>query len=270
MQSLSRGLALLGELGRHGRPMTLTELTAVAGLHKSTVHRMLGAFLEHGLVQRVDDNRYTVGVGLYELAESARPAPATARWPHIQAALGALGRAVHRPVGFALPRYGGLVRSLSVDARGGAVPPARGTASLTGTELGAAYLAFRPRAEAERCAARHGTDGYRLLLSLGRIRARGYAVGAAVAAPVLGPDGLAIAAVEVTVDEQDRVARQRIGVATVGCARRVAGCLTPAVGPAPAATPASRPRPTRTPPAGRPRPARTPAAGLVAPSGASA
>ncbi|HEY3502646.1 MAG TPA: helix-turn-helix domain-containing protein [Actinocatenispora sp.] len=237
MQSLSRGLTLLGELGRHGRPMTLTELTAIAGLHKSTVHRMLAAFVEHGLVQRLDGSRYAVGVGLYELAESARSASgATARWPRIRAALTDLARATGQPAGFAVPRFGALVRSVTVGAPvpGPSAASAEGSASadaeipLAGTALGAAYLAFRPRPEAERVAARH-PDGYALLLGLGRTRARGYAVLDGVAAPVLGPDGLATAAVEVAVPAGDRLAVQRIGLAAVACARRVAGLLaTPA------------------------------------------
>lgn len=223
MQSLSRGLTLLGELGRRGRPMTLTELTAVAGLHKSTVHRMLAAFVEHGLVQRLDGSRYAVGVGLYELAESARTASTgAARWPRIRAALADLARATGQPAGFAVPRFGVLVRSLGA---GGDPADTGAEVPLVGTALGAAYLAFRPRPEAERVAARHPDDGYALLLGLGRTRARGYAIGDSVAAPVLGPDGLATAAVEVAVPAGDRLAVQRIGLATVACARRVAGLL---------------------------------------------
>lgn len=229
MQSLSRGLTLLGELGRRGRPMTLTELTAVAGLHKSTVHRMLAAFVEHGLVQRLDGSRYAVGVGLYELAEAARSAPgATARWPRIRVALADLARATGQPAGFAVPRFGALVRSVTADPTG-APAPADADVPLAGTALGAAYLAYRPRPEAERVAARHSNDGYALLLGLGRTRARGYAVLDGVAAPVLGPDGLATAAVEVAVPAGDRLAVQRVGLAVVACARRVAGLLaTPA------------------------------------------
>ena len=45
----------------------MTELAVTVGLHKSTVHRILATFCEHGLADRVDDHRYTALDGLAAL-----------------------------------------------------------------------------------------------------------------------------------------------------------------------------------------------------------
>lgn len=50
VQSLERAFALLELLALHPRGMALTELAETTGLHKSTVHRLLGSLFSLGYV----------------------------------------------------------------------------------------------------------------------------------------------------------------------------------------------------------------------------
>lgn len=81
-QSLERALTLLGTLG--GGNATLDELADAAGVHKTTVLRLLRTLEKQRFVSRVDSRHYRLGSALFDLAnqalegldvrESARPA----------------------------------------------------------------------------------------------------------------------------------------------------------------------------------------------------
>lgn len=237
MKSLSRALTVLTELGRHGHPLTLSDITSAVGLHKSTVHRMLATFAEYGLVRRDEANRYVVGLGALDLARAARgePVPDGAVLP----ALTALREATGERPSYAVPRAGQLTVTAALDRT--EVGEHR---SLHATAAGKAYLAYRPHVEIDRYAARAPfpaatdrtiIDAYRLLSALARVRERGYAVEDGeqaaglrrIGAPVLDHDGLAVAAVGLTVP--DRVGHpaelRRLGAAVTACADQVRASL---------------------------------------------
>jgi IclR family acetate operon transcriptional repressor len=67
---LSRGLAILVELGRHPDGLALTELAKLVGLPVSTTHRLLTDLAELGFAT-VDQEtkRYSVGLRVLELAQ---------------------------------------------------------------------------------------------------------------------------------------------------------------------------------------------------------
>ncbi|NEE04304.1 IclR family transcriptional regulator [Phytoactinopolyspora halotolerans] len=230
MKSLSRALMVLNELSRCGRPLTLSDIAGAVDLHKSTVHRMLATFVEHGLVRRDEANRYVVGLGALELARAAQGQAGPG--PLVEATLSKLRDSTGLAAVYAQPRGGQLICTALAERRRGidpsvvrpgampARPPAPTTLSMHiafpmhATAVGKAYLAHRPRAEVDRFTSRAPfpgytprtiTDAYALLRSLARTRDRGFAVDdreyavdlRSISAPVLDHDGLAIAAVGV-------------------------------------------------------------------------
>jgi DNA-binding IclR family transcriptional regulator len=72
-QTLSRGLRVLRELARHPDGLTPSELAVRLEAHRPTVYRLLGSLVEERLVSRGVGGRYTLGLGLLELASAVRP-----------------------------------------------------------------------------------------------------------------------------------------------------------------------------------------------------
>lgn len=246
MQSLGRALTVLAELGRHDHGVSLSELGAALGLHKSTVHRMLGTLGEHGLVRRDEAGRYRVGLWALELARVARSQGTPDQV--VLDALAALWHEVRTTVHYAVPSGGQLVEVAAVDGTGECGTGAGGRFGLHVTAPGRAYLARRPMPEIEEFLARRpvpARDALRRALML--VRRHGYAVEGgesargirAVSAPVLDPRGHAVAAVTATLPAgqgADRLRRTpgavvataaRIRVALFGTARpRIAARCT--------------------------------------------
>ena len=184
MQSLSRALTVLAELNREDRPYGVTELAVTVGLHKSTVHRILATFCEHGLADRVDDHRYIARDGLTALRP---PAGRRSRPEHSLTSLGdRLGRLV--VLAKPLPKSVGLVLQVAAVAGGGTVQPGHAV-SLRQSALGRAYLSALPSDQVT------GTPD--LLNALQRVRVSGFAHNARpvaslprmVAVPVRASDG---------------------------------------------------------------------------------
>lgn len=69
VQSLERAFTLLEILCKSPGGMAIHQLSAITGLHKSTVHRLLGAMAERGYVRRVGDGVYRAGMRLCELSD---------------------------------------------------------------------------------------------------------------------------------------------------------------------------------------------------------
>lgn len=165
MQSLSRALTVLAELNREDRPYGVTELAGTVGLHKSTVHRILVTFCEHGLASRVDDHRYTAMDGLATLR---RPSEGRAGPERALANLGdRLGRLV--VLAKPLPKMAGRVLQVSAvagSATAASVEPGHAV-SLHRSALGRAYLSALPADQVT------GTPD--LLVTLQRIRVSGFA-----------------------------------------------------------------------------------------------
>jgi DNA-binding IclR family transcriptional regulator len=64
---INSGLDVLECLAGHERPCSLTEIAAVLGMAKSSVHQLLGALEARGYVHRQADQRYSVGVKAWEI-----------------------------------------------------------------------------------------------------------------------------------------------------------------------------------------------------------
>ncbi|MFI5695735.1 helix-turn-helix domain-containing protein [Kribbella sp. NPDC051586] len=183
MQSLSRALTVLAELNREDRAYGVTELAVTVGLHKSTVHRILATFCDHGLADRVDDHRYTARDGLAALRTTHRRAGPE----HSLADLGdRLGRLV--VLAKPLPKSIGTVLQVAAVAGSGTVLPGHAV-SLRQSALGRAYLSALPADQVS------GSPD--LLDALQRVRATGFAHNARpvaslprmVAVPVRSSDG---------------------------------------------------------------------------------
>jgi IclR family transcriptional regulator, KDG regulon repressor len=69
IQSLDRGIQILGILGRAQGPLALSEIAEHFELDRSSVFRLLGTLVKHGLAsQDAETKRYTLGVRIIELA----------------------------------------------------------------------------------------------------------------------------------------------------------------------------------------------------------
>ena len=67
--ALAKSVDLLDHVALAETPPTFAELVAATGLPRGTLHRLLGALIEHRLVDATaDERRYVVGVHLLELA----------------------------------------------------------------------------------------------------------------------------------------------------------------------------------------------------------
>jgi sugar lactone lactonase YvrE/DNA-binding IclR family transcriptional regulator len=69
VQALKRALSLLDIVAEAERPLRFTEIAQAAGLSRPTVHRMLGALVEAGLLRVEErDQGYRLGFRLFEMA----------------------------------------------------------------------------------------------------------------------------------------------------------------------------------------------------------
>jgi DNA-binding IclR family transcriptional regulator len=66
--SLSRAVALLEAFDTGTRDLTATQISARAGIPLSTAHRIISELVSLGLLERVAERRYRVGLRLWELA----------------------------------------------------------------------------------------------------------------------------------------------------------------------------------------------------------
>jgi IclR family transcriptional regulator, acetate operon repressor len=67
---MGRGLKILEALSRAGRALTAAELVRATRLPKSTVHRLLGQFVELGLIDRTGDG-FGLGLRMFEWGSHA-------------------------------------------------------------------------------------------------------------------------------------------------------------------------------------------------------
>lgn len=61
VEAVDRALSLLAAFGEADGPLTLTELAARTGLHKSTALRLFASLLDRGYLRRLPDGRYHLG-----------------------------------------------------------------------------------------------------------------------------------------------------------------------------------------------------------------
>lgn len=210
---LRRALSIVDAFGYRDREVTLTDLANRTGLPKATVFRMVNELVAWGALER-GERGYQLGVRLFMLGEMV-PRQGSMRdiaMPYLED----LYEATHENTNLAvlhgtevlyLARVLGH-RSSDVLLRVGDTLPAHSTS------CGKAMLAFSPpdvvsavvAAGLDRLTASTVIMPGVFLDQLRAIRKRGYAVNSeethrgvvSVAAPVLDPDGTAIAAVSVT------------------------------------------------------------------------
>lgn len=208
--SVTRALAILAGFANASGDLRLTDIARSAGLSPSTTHRLLSALCDEGfLTQDPSTERYRLGPSVLVLGQRAAEQAGFER---------------ARPVLSALAEETGESASLSV--RSGRqvlvvmLVPSRhplrfdhgvgSTIAIHASAMGKAMLAFDaegtvPDGPFERFTPRTITTTKQLASELTEIRRRGWAVNDAerydgvsgVAAPVLGPAGVATAAIGV-------------------------------------------------------------------------
>nr|WP_131759228.1 IclR family transcriptional regulator [Actinomadura fibrosa] len=215
-QSLGRALALLVELGEG--PRTLDELAASAGVHKTTVLRLLRTMEDERFVHRDAGHRFRLGSRLFALAGAALEQRGIREIaaPHLARLNDATGQTVHLGVYEGgdvvyLDKYDSR-HAIRMYSRIGLRMP------LHATAIAKVLLADLPEPRRRRIAAEieytpfteHTITSPRALLDeLDRVAAQGHAVDDAehetfircVAAPVRDATGRAVAAVSISAPE---------------------------------------------------------------------
>lgn len=90
-QTLSRGIRMLEVLADADRPLSIDELAAALGVHRSVSYRLLRTLEHHGLVARDDAGRVELAAGLATLAYAVSRDLQQAAYPHLAAAADLLG-----------------------------------------------------------------------------------------------------------------------------------------------------------------------------------
>jgi len=217
-QTLDRGLRILEHLAKVATPQPIAEVAQSVGLHRSIAYRLLRTLEDHQLVERDAGGRYALGLGVAALARGVRTG--------LQAA--------------ATPRLDELVTELRMTAF---LVVRAGDEAVTVTSVephdSPAHVTYRP---GTRHPVGRGAPGLALLMpepptsgdrpELQTARVTGWAPSRgevipglrSVAAPVLGPDGGARAALAVVYID-DTVDEERIGRAVVDAAGKVSAAL---------------------------------------------
>jgi DNA-binding IclR family transcriptional regulator len=217
-QTLDRGLRILEHLAATGTPTPIAEIGQALGLHRSITYRLLRTLEDHQLVERDAAGHYWLGLGITALGRGVRT--------DLQAA--------------ALPRLNSLVAELGMTAF---LVVRSGSEAVTVVSVephdSPAHVVYRPGI---RHPVGQGAPGLALLMpeapspddraALREARRVGWAQShgevipgiRSVAAPVLGPDGGARAALAVVhVDAGADV--EQIGRAVSAAAGKVAAGL---------------------------------------------
>lgn len=185
LQSLDRAVSVLEVLSESEASLSLAEICQRMGLHKSTAHRSLMVLERSALIERTSDNRYRLGLKLYELGNRAvRQSDLRTRvHPFFRKLASEVGETVHLSI----------LQNASVLYLDKVEPDHRvRMASRIGisnpvycTSMGKAMLAFQPPETVEQMLATIRFERYTyktvrsremLLQSLERVRRRGYAI----------------------------------------------------------------------------------------------
>jgi DNA-binding IclR family transcriptional regulator len=217
-QTLDRGIRILEHLAAVGTPQSIMDVAAGVDLHRSITYRLLRTLETHELVERDAAGRYWLGVGVSALARSVRSDLQTAALPRLDALAEDLGMTA-----FLVVRVGGeavTVASVEPHDTAAHVVYRPGTRHPLGQGApGLALLMPEPPSDDDR-------DALRAAREIGWASSHGEVIPGfrSVAAPVLGPDGGARAALAVVyVDETADVVR--IGTAVASAATKVAAAL---------------------------------------------
>jgi DNA-binding IclR family transcriptional regulator len=215
LHSLERAVSVLEVLGQSQGPLSLAEICQRMGLHKSTAHRSLMVLERSALIERTEENRFRLGLRLYELGNRAvEQIDLRARvQPFLRRLAGQVGETVHLSV---LQKTSIVYLDKVEPNRRVCMSTKTGTSNpVYCTSMGQAMLAFQPKETVEQIAAKirfvtytPKTIGSReaLLVALEKIRRRGYAIDdeeielgvRCVGAPIFNENRRAIAAMSVS------------------------------------------------------------------------
>ena len=215
LHSLDRAVAVLEMLGESDTALSLAEVCQRLRLHKSTAHRSLMVLERSALIERTPENRYRLGMKLYELGNRAveQVDLRTRVHPYFRRLAAQVGETVHLSV---LQKTSIVYldkvepnRRVCVSSKTGSSNP------VYCTSMGKAMLAFQPPEVIEEIVSKirfvrytHKTLTSReaLLKALERVRRRGYAIDdqeievgvRCIGAPIFDEKRRAIAAVSVS------------------------------------------------------------------------
>jgi len=208
-QAVDRAASLLVHVLGAGEAVTFPDLVAATGLPKSTVSRLLASLERNRLVARTPGGE--VVPGDVAMAFARRHSPHDELVERCRPALERLGAATGETVNLAVPSEGGVVQIDQVDSRFllGAVNWLDRQVPWHATASGKAMLAHGhaiPSGRLPRLTDRTRTTRTTLESDLRRSVELGFAVAdgelepglVAVAAPILGADGRAVAAISVS------------------------------------------------------------------------
>jgi DNA-binding IclR family transcriptional regulator len=215
LHSLDRAVSVLEVLGQSDVPLSLAEICQRMSLHKSTAHRSLMVLERSALIERTQENRFRLGLKLYELGNRAvEQIDLRARvQPFFRRLATQVGETVHLSV---LQKTSVVYLDKVEPNRRVCMSSKIGTSNpVYCTSMGKAMLAFQPEDTIEQIIAKirfvrytHKTLASReaLLKNLERVRRRGYAIDdeeievgvRCVGAPIFNEHHRAIAAVSVS------------------------------------------------------------------------
>jgi len=215
LQSLERAVSVLDLLGVSDHPLSLAEVCQQMNLHKSTAHRSLMVLERNSLIERTPENRFRLGLKLYELGNRAvqQIDLRTHVDPYFRRLAVDLGETVHlsvlRKTSIVYLDKAGASGKVCTNSRTGSTNP------VYCTSMGKAMLAFLPLENIERIIAKTRFIRFTqktlcsreaLLAALDKVRLRGYAIDdeehelgvRCVGAPIFDQNGRPIAALSVS------------------------------------------------------------------------
>jgi DNA-binding IclR family transcriptional regulator len=244
LHSLDRAVAVLEMLGESNQPLSLAEICQRMHLHKSTAHRSLMVLERSALIERTHENRYRLGLKLYELGNRAvEQIDLRARvHPFFRKLSNQVNETVHLSV---LQRATVVYLDKVEPNRRVWMSSKIGTSNpVYCTAMGKAMLAFQPPDVAEqilqkirftRFTTKTLNTREALVKSLDRVRRRGYAIDdeemevgvRCVGAPIFNEDRRPIAAVSVS-GPASRITAQSVPVIAehlLRCCREISASL---------------------------------------------
>jgi len=215
LYSLDRAVSVLEVLGQSDTPLSLAEICQRMSLHKSTAHRSLMVLERSALIERTQENRFRLGLKLYELGNRAvEQIDLRARvQPFFRRLATQVGETVHLSV---LQKTRVVYLDKVEPNRRVCMSSKTGTSNpVYCTSMGKAMLAFQTEETIEQIVARIRfvrytsktlTSREALLKALERVRRRGYAIDdeeievgvRCIGAPIFNENRQAIAAVSVS------------------------------------------------------------------------
>jgi DNA-binding IclR family transcriptional regulator len=244
LHGLERAVSVLETLSQSEAPLSLADICHCMNLHKSTAHRALMVLERSALIERTSENRFRLGLKLYELGNRAvEQIDFRARvYPFFRR----LAMDAHETVHLGVLQKTSVVyldkvepnRRVCMSSKIGSSNP------VYCTSLGKAMLAFQPEETIEKIVSSIRFTRYtpktlcsreKLFEHLGTVRRRGYAIDdeeielgvRCIGAPILNEDGWAIAAVSVSgptsriTPQNARALAQRV----LTCCREISGSL---------------------------------------------